>query len=387
MTCSILPMTSIIDNLYHVLNNGSFYLLSFLIIMSVIVFVHEYGHYIAAKLCNVKVEVFSIGFGPELFGINDKSGTRWKFSVIPIGGYVKMLGDEDPSGAKASSQHLSEKDKLFAFCEKPLYQKFFIVFSGPLANLLFAIVVLMMFFTTKGMMKHNSVIGGIVQNSVAEHVGLAPGDMILKINDHKVKWFEEIKQYIEKYAKDNQELIIEYSRNGHVHTVKVKPVIKDEKGLFGSIKKRPFLGVTVSNTLSNYELQKLSISNAFIQSINYTYLLSKSIFQVLGQMLTGKRSVSELGGPIRIAQYSGESVKHNEVLLCMAMISINLGIMNLLPVPMLDGGHIFQYFVQAILRRKQLNPKYQQCISTIGLMLLLSLMILATFNDIKSMFK
>ena len=380
-------MTSIIDNLYHVLNNGSFYLLSFLIIMSVIVFVHEYGHYIIAKLCNVKVEVFSIGFGPELFGINDKSGTRWKFSVIPIGGYVKMLGDEDPSGARVSSQHLSEKDKLFAFCEKPLYQKFFIVFAGPLANLLFAIVILMVFFSTKGMMKHNSVIGGIVRDSVAEQVGLAPGDMILKINDHQIKWFEEIKQHIEKYEKDNQELIIEYSRDGHIHNVKVKPAIKEEKGLFGSIKKRPFLGVTISDIFSNYEFQKLSVSNAFVQSINYTYLLSKSIFQILGQMLTGKRSISELGGPIRIAQYSGESVKHNEVLLCMAMISINLGIMNLLPVPMLDGGHIFQYFVQAILRRKQLNPKYQQCISTIGLMLLLSLMILATFNDIKSMFK
>ncbi|AHX04966.1 RIP metalloprotease RseP [Ehrlichia japonica] len=355
--------------------------------MSVIVFVHEYGHYIVAKLCNVKVEVFSIGFGPELFGINDKSGTRWKFSVIPIGGYVKMLGDDDPSGARASSQHLSEEDKLFAFCEKPLYQKFFIVFAGPLANLLFAIVILMMFFTTKGMMKHNSVIGGIVQDSVAEHVGLAPGDIILKINDHQIKWFEEIKQHIEKYTKDNQELTIEYSRDGHIHNIKVKPTIKEEKGLFGSVKKRPFLGVTISNTFSNYEFQKLSISNAFVQSINYTYLLSKSIFQILGQMLTGKRSISELGGPIRIAQYSGESVKHNEVLLCMAMISINLGIMNLLPVPMLDGGHIFQYFVQAILRRKQLNPRYQQCISTIGLMLLLSLMILATFNDIKSMFK
>ncbi|ABD45254.1 RIP metalloprotease RseP [Ehrlichia chaffeensis str. Heartland] len=380
-------MASIIDNLYHVLNNGSFYLLSFLIIMSIIVFVHEYGHYIVAKLCNVKVEVFSIGFGPELFGINDKSGTRWKFSVIPIGGYVKMLGDEDPASVEANPNRLSEEDKLLAFCEKPLYQKFLIVFAGPFANLVFAIVVLMMFFTTKGMMKHNSVIGGVVQDSAAQHAGLASGDTILKINDYQVKWFEEIKQYIEKYAKDNQELTIEYARDGHIHVVKVKPSIKEEKGLFGSIKKSPFLGVTMSNVLSNYEFQRLSITSAFVQSINYTYLLSKSIFQVLGQMLVGKRSISELGGPIRIAQYSGESVKHNEVLLCMAMISINLGVMNLLPIPMLDGGHIFQYFVQAILRRKQLNPKYQRYISTIGLMLLLSLMIFVTFNDIKSMFK
>ncbi|RZB12659.1 RIP metalloprotease RseP [Ehrlichia minasensis] len=380
-------MASIIDNIYHILNSGSFYLLSFLIIMSVIVFVHEYGHYIVAKLCNVKIEVFSIGFGPELFGINDKSGTRWKFSIIPIGGYVKMLGDEDPSSSQCGSSHLSAEEKSRAFCEKPLFKKFLIVFAGPLANLIFAIIVLMMFFTTKGIMKHNSVIGGVLQDSAAEHAGLAPGDIILKINDHNVKWFEEIKHYIEKYVKDTQELVIEYSRDGHIHTVKIKPSIKEEKGSFSQTKKRAFLGITMSNVLSNYELQKLSIPSAFVQSISYTYLLSKSIFQVLGQMLTGKRSISELGGPIRIAQYSGESVKHNEILLCMAMISINLGVMNLLPIPMLDGGHIFQYFVQAILRRKQLNPKYQRYVSTIGLMLLLSLMIFVTFNDIKSMFK
>ncbi|WDM85469.1 RIP metalloprotease RseP [Ehrlichia sp. JZT12] len=381
-------MTSIIDKLYHILNSGSFYLLSFLIIMSIIVFVHEYGHYIVAKLCKVKIEVFSIGFGPELFGINDKSGTRWKFSLIPVGGYVKMLGDENPSSTEGSSDSLPEEEKFFAFCEKPLHQKFFIALAGPLANLIFAIAVLTVLFSTKGIIQHNSVIGNIVEGSVAQYAGLMPGDIILEVNDNQVKWFEEIKQYIKKYAQDNQEeLLIKYSRNGHVHTIKVKPSIKEEKGIFGGIKKVPFLGITISNAITSYETRKLSISDSFIQSINYTYLLSKSIFQVLGQMLTGKRSIYELGGPIRIAQYSGESVKQIEVLLCIAMISINLGIMNLLPIPMLDGGHIFQYFIQAIIRRRQLDPKYQKYASTIGLMLLLSLMIFVTFNDIKSMFK
>ncbi|MGN7618794.1 MAG: RIP metalloprotease RseP [Ehrlichia sp.] len=381
-------MTSIIDKLYHALDSGSFYLLSFLIIMSVIVFVHEYGHYIIAKLCKVKVEAFSIGFGPELFGINDKSGTRWKFCLIPIGGYVKMLGDEDPSSTEASVNSLSKEERCFAFCEKPLHQKFFIVLAGPLANLIFAVVLLMAFFSIKGVMQHNSVIGGVIEGSVAERAGLVPGDVVLEINNHQVRWFEEIKRHVKKYPVDNQEgLLIKYLRDGRAHTVKLKPAIVEEKNMFGGIRKVPFLGITMSDAIVNYEVRKFGISSSFIQSVNYTYLLSKSIFQVLGQMLTGKRSIYELGGPIRIAQYSGESVKQNEVLLCMAMISINLGIMNLLPIPMLDGGHIFQYFIQAILRRKQLNPKYQKYVSTIGLMLLLSLMIFVTFNDIKSMFK
>ena len=381
-------MTSIIDKLYHILNNGSFYLLSFLLIMSIIVFVHEYGHYIVAKLCKVKIEAFSIGFGPELFGINDKSGTRWKFCIIPIGGYVKMLGDENPSSSEGSSDNLPQEEKFFAFCEKPLHQKIFVASAGPLANLIFAILILTTIFSTEGIMQHNSVIGDTIEGSAAKHAGLAKGDIILEINNNQVKWFEEIKYYIKKYSLDDQEgLSIKYSHNGKIHTIMVKPSIREEKSIFGNIKKVPFLGITMTSDIANYQKRKLNITTSLIQSINYTYLLSKSIFQVLGQMLTGKRSIYELGGPIRIAQYSGESVKQNEILLCMAMISINLGIMNLLPIPMLDGGHIFQYFIQAILRRKQIDPKYQKYASIIGLMLLGSLMIFVTFNDIKSIFK
>ncbi|QGR02891.1 RIP metalloprotease RseP [Ehrlichia ruminantium] len=380
-------MISSINGLYNILNSSSFYLLSFLAIMSVIVFVHEYGHYIVAKLCSVKIEVFSIGFGPELFGINDKSGTRWKFSLIPLGGYVKMLGDDDPSSTTGNSSSLSEDKKQYAFCEKSLLQKSLIAFAGPFANIIFSLVLLTVLFNVQGVLRHNATIGDVIENSAAARAGLVTGDIILEINNHEIKWFEQIKEYIEKYAKDNQELTIKYSHNGSIHVVKVRPTLRETEGNAGKIKAKPFLGVVMSNLPSNYKLQKLALGKSFVQSINYTYLLSKSIFQVLGQILTGKRSLTELGGPIRIAQYSGESVKQNQVLLCMAMISINLGIMNLLPIPMLDGGHIFQYLIQAILRRKEVNPKYQRYAATIGLMLLLSLMIFVTFNDVRNIFK
>ncbi|QLK52752.1 RIP metalloprotease RseP [Ehrlichia ruminantium] len=379
-------MISSINSLYNVLNSSSFYLLSFLIIMSIIVFVHEYGHYIIAKLCNVKIEVFSIGFGPELFGINDKSGTRWKFSLIPLGGYVKMLGDDGPSSATGSSSNLPENEKSYAFCEKSLLQKSLIAFAGPFANLIFSLVLLTAFFNIHGILRHNSTIGDVIENSAAANAGLVAGDVILEINGHHIRWFEQIKEYMEKYAQDN-ELLIKYSRNKDIHLIKVKPTLKETEGSSNNTKAKPFLGVVISNIPSNYESQKLTLGNSFIQSINYTYLLSKSILQVLSQILTGQRSLNELGGPIRIAQYSGESVKQNQVLLCMAMISINLGIINLLPIPMLDGGHIFQYLIQAILRRKEVNPKYQRYAATIGLMLLLSLMIFVTFNDVRNIFK
>ena len=380
-------MISSIDSLYNMLNSSSFYLLSFLVIMSIIVFVHEYGHYIVAKLCNVQIEVFSIGFGPELFGINDKSGTRWKFSLIPLGGYVKMLGDDDMSSTTACSSNLTEDKKLYAFCEKSLLQKSLIAFAGPFANIIFSLVLLTAFFNIQGVLRHNSTIGAVIENSAAAHAGLVAGDVILEINGYQVKWFEQVKEYIEKYVENNQELAIKYSHNGDIYTVKVKPTLKKEEEISNNTKAKPFLGIAMSNIPSNYELQKLTLGNALIQSINYTYLLSKSIFQVLGKILTGKLSLTELGGPIRIAQYSGESVKQNQVLLCMAMISINLGIMNLLPIPMLDGGHIFQYLIQAILRHKEVNTKYQRYAATLGLMLLLSLMIFVTFNDVRNIFK
>ncbi|KJV69463.1 RIP metalloprotease RseP [Candidatus Neoehrlichia procyonis] len=369
-----------LTKIFSAANDSFFYLSSFIFIISIIVFIHEYGHYIVAKICNVKIETFSIGFGPELFGIKDKSGTRWKFSLIPIGGYVKMFGDANIASTGATSSNLTAEEKLYAFYEKSLLQKFCIAFAGPLANLLFAVIILTVFFNVQGIMHPLAVVGKIEKNSAAEKAGLVAGDVILKINNHDIKWFKDIQKYV--IENGNQKLSILYLRQNVQDTTTIYP----EMRTVGK-SQIPFLGILASQLRQDYQLQKLSVTSAFTNSCIYTYNLIYTTLLMIWQMITGQRSINELGGPIQIAKYSGYSVKNNEVLWFMGIISINLGIVNLLPIPMLDGGHMLQYTIQGILRRKHISAKYQNYAATIGFILLLSLMIFATFNDIKSILK
>ncbi|QXK91629.1 RIP metalloprotease RseP [Neoehrlichia mikurensis] len=366
--------------IFSTAHDSFFYLSSFIFIISIIVFIHEYGHYVVAKICNVKIEAFSIGFGPELFGIKDKSGTRWKFSLIPIGGYVKMFGDANVASTGASTSDLTAEEKLVAFYEKSLLQKFCIAFAGPLANLLFAIVVLTVFFSVQGVMHPMAVIGKVEPNSVAERAGLVAGDIILKVNNHDVKWFTDIQKYI--IENGNKKLSIQYLRQNVQNTVTIYPEMRTIRKL-----QIPFLGISASQLRQDYQLQKLSVTSAFISSSIYTYNLICTTLTAIWQMITGQRSINELGGPIQIAKYSGYSVKNNEVLWFMGMISINLGVINLLPIPMLDGGHMLQYTIQGILRRKHISAKFQNYAAVLGFILLLFLMIFATLNDIKAILK
>ncbi|WP_339046374.1 RIP metalloprotease RseP [Candidatus Mesenet endosymbiont of Agriotes lineatus] len=351
-----------------------FYFFSFLLIISIVIFIHEYGHYIAAKICKVKVELFSIGFGPEVIGFNDKSGTRWKFSAIPAGGYVKMLGD-----TKDNEKILTDEEKLHSFYNKPLYKKAIIVFAGPLANIILTVLIFTILFYTHGNYQTPPIIGQVLNDNAAERSGLLPKDVIISVDGQKIKYFEDVKRIV--MLSPGIKLEIKYKRDGHEYKTNIMPEVIDNKDMFGNKVKVGFIGVLPYDSQS---FVRLSIFDATIKSLTETYNLAKFTLSAIGQIIKGHRDIKELGGPIKIAQHSGQSMKRGffVVLSFIAMISINLGIMNLLPIPMLDGGYLFQYIVEAALRRS-LNPKIQTYAAAVGTVFLLSLMAFATFNDIR----
>ncbi|MDD9331216.1 MAG: RIP metalloprotease RseP [Wolbachia sp.] len=356
--------------------------MSFSLIVSVIVFVHEYGHYITAKACKVKVESFSIGFGPEIFGFNDKSGTRWKLSIITLGGYVKMLGDTNEASLPSKQQELTDEEKLYSFHTKSRYKKAAVVFAGPFANIIFSVVALTIFFGVEGYYRTPPVIGNVVKDSAAEQAGLLPGDAIVRINEHKIKHFEDISRMIISNPKAKME--IEYERNNEERRTSLTPLTIEDKDVFGNVIQRESIGISSINIVG---LKRSSFLGSVSLSVNETYhtmcLTVKSIIQIV----VGKRSANEIGGPIKIAKYSGQSAKKGftMVLYFMAIISANLAAINLLPIPLLDGGHLFHYIIEAIIRR-DLSLKYQKYAATFGASVLFLLMAVAISNDIRGLF-
>lgn len=372
----------LISNLIHQFSDGIYYFLSFSLIISIIVFVHEYGHYIVAKACKVKVESFSIGFGPEIFGFNDKSGTRWRLSAVPLGGYVKMLGDTNAASVPADQKELTEEEKLYSFHTKPRYKKAAVVFAGPFANMILAVIAFTIFFSTAGYYRTPPVIRDVIEGSAAKQAGLLPGDTITQINEHKIKYFEDISRVIMSNPKTRME--IEYSRNNEKHRTSLTPLTIKDKDVFGYKVEREMIGITSVNMAGLKQSSFLGAVNLSVSETYHTMCLTiKAIFQII----VGKRSASEIGGPIKIAKYSGQSAKQGFIMVVylMAIISANLAAINLLPIPLLDGGHLFRYIIEAVIRR-DLSLKYQKYEATFGAFILFLLMAIAISNDIRSLF-
>ncbi len=356
---------------------------SFLAIISLIVFVHEFGHFIVARLCGVKVETFSLGFGKELFGRTDKKGTRWKFCILPIGGYVKMYGDKNAASVPdlQEMEKMTPQEKKQSFVFKNVYQRFAVVAAGPVANFVFAIFIFTFLFKSNGLNTVLPVIDEVVKDGAAFTSGLKKDDEVIAIDDKKISDFNDIRQIVTSSA--NHELAFKIKRQEQELIIKVTPQYQTSKDIFGDEVKTPMLGISASK-ISHKDL---NIAQAFVQANVETYKITLAIFDSVGQLITGKRSVKELGGPIKIAQYSGKTVDMGIAMVAwfMAMISINLGAMNLLPVPMLDGGHLVFYIFEMI-AKKPLTQKTQQISFQIGMALLLTLMLFTTFNDIYNIF-
>lgn len=357
------------------------WILPFLVVLTVLVFVHELGHYWIARRVGIRVEVFSIGFGPELFGWTDSHGTRWKFSAVPLGGYVKMFGEHDFDD-EGNDRVLTAEEQAVSFQSKGVYQRSAVVFGGPFANFLFAVVVLAGLFASIGMPTPLSGIGTIQPDSAADQGGFQPGDMIVAIDGQEIRWFEDVRRMVRDHPGD--ELRFDIVRDGEAMSLTATPFAQPGDGGDGAPAQVGLLGVTPDPAQVGYE--RLGPVGAVLTAVERTYELTTQILSALWQIVTGTRTAGELGGPIRIAQLSGQMASDGAVnfFLFMAALSVNLGLINLLPIPMLDGGHLAFYAVEAV-RGRPLNKRIQEYGFRLGLAFVLMLMIFATWNDLMNL--
>ena len=361
------------------------YILPFIALIVVVVFIHEYGHYYFAKRFGVGVTDFSIGFGKEMFGWNDKSGTRWKVCVIPLGGYVKFFGDrnvysqaDNDKIIKAYSKE--DQDKLFVL--KPLYQRALIVFGGPLANFLLAILIFFSVYTFAGKDFTPAVINEVQKDSPAMMAGLKDNDIVVSIDGNKVKSIMEVSKYI--MMSTDEFINFTVNRYDQDLTFKVKPNIVDGEDNLGNKINKRMVGIKLGAYNNKVNHVKLGPVKALFYAVNEVYYVSTSSLKYIGSMIVGNADTSQLGGPIRIAKISGQVAEFGILpfISLMAYISISLGLINLFPIPMLDGGHLMFYSIEKVLGRP-LSQKTQESFFRIGMFLLLSLMFFTTFNDLK----
>ena len=361
------------------------YILPFIVLIVIVVFIHEYGHYYFAKRFGVGVTDFSIGFGKEMFGWNDKSGTRWKICAIPLGGYVKFFGDRNVYSQADNEKIIKEysqedQDKLFVL--KPLYQRALIVFGGPLANFLLAILIFFSVYTFAGKDFTPAVINEVQKDSPAMVAGLKDNDIVVSIDGNKVKSIMEVSKFI--MMSTDEFINFTINRYDQDLTFKVKPnIVEGEDNLGNKISKR-MVGIKLGAYNNEVNHVKLGPAKAMFYAVNEVYYVSVSSLKYIGSMIAGSGDSSQLGGPIRIAKISGQVAEFGILpfISLMAYISISLGLINLFPIPMLDGGHLMFYGIEKLLGRP-LSQKTQEGFFRIGLFLLLSLMFFTTFNDLK----
>ena len=361
------------------------YIIPFLVLILVVVFIHEYGHYYFAKRYGVGVTDFSIGFGKEMFGWNDKYGTRWKICVIPLGGYVKFFGDRNVYSQADNDKIIKEyskedQDKLFVL--KPLYQRALIVFGGPLANFLLAILIFFSVYTFFGKDFTPAVINEVQKDSPAMVAGLKDNDIVVSIDGNEVTSIMDVSKYI--MMSTDEFINFTVNRFDQDLTFRVKPnIVEGEDNLGNKISKR-MVGIKLGAYNNEVNHVKLGPTKALFYAVNEVYYVSTSSLKYIGSMLTGNGDTSQLGGPIRIAKISGQVAEFGILpfISLMAYISISLGLINLFPIPMLDGGHLMFYGIEKVLGRP-LSQKTQEGFFRIGMFLLLSLMFFTTFNDLK----
>ena len=456
-------MTSIFDLFHLIASNIWLYGGTFLLVLSVLVFVHEWGHYIVARMCGVRVEVFSIGFGKELFGKDDKHGTRWKFSLIPLGGYVKMFGDTDPASAGHSekvkegeepARPMTTDERKVAFFAKPVWQRALIVFAGPAINFLFAIVILAGLYMAYGQPVTPPVASGVIAGSAADEAGFKPHDKVVGINGQNIKRFEDIRRMVMialdtplnfTVMRDGE--LVAFTATPHKETMTDRFGFEQSQGLLGII--GPARGFMLENiqsidgravkgadearrviqshldretvieldrgseidTITVRPLRELnealsdpddagydilavssqidedviyhSLPGALAGAVKETWSITASTMQALGQMVTGVRSPTELGGIIRIGAIAGDMAQSGFIALITftALLSINLGLINLFPIPTLDGGHLVFYVFEA-LKGKPLSERVQEYAFRVGLAVLVGIMLFANLNDI-----
>ena len=356
------------------------YLIAFLSVITVVVFVHELGHFLVARWVGVRIEVFSIGFGRELFGFYDRHGTRWKFCLLPLGGYVKMFGEADELlEADGTTRQLTQTERSQSFFHKSLLRRSAVVVAGPVANYIFAIIVLAIMFMTYGQPFTAPVIGFVNEDSAAEEAGLEAGDRIISIDGQPMERFEDIAAIIQFGLGKPVELV--FQRDGVQHTMLVQPDVVETDDNFGNVTRIGRLGIKPA---SDTEVRTHGPLEAVGAASVATVETSQRILEALWQMVEGTRSTEEIGGPLRIGKMAGDILKEGVVALIgfAAWISVMLGLFNLFPIPMLDGGHLAFYAYEAV-RGRPAHVRAQDWALKAGIVVLVGMAIFALHNDLK----
>jgi regulator of sigma E protease len=370
------------------------YALPFIVTLGVVVFVHEWGHYIVARLCGVKVEKFSIGFLHEIFGWTDKQGTRWKVGWLPLGGYVQMFGDVDPASARHEEtvkegekvRALTKDEEKVAFFKQSIGRRSLIVVAGPAINFLFAILVMSVMFSIEGQPYTPPVVGKVLVGSAAYKAVIKPDDRFIEINGREITKFEDLREIISINLGREMEVIVEHATapgewTGKPVTLHIAPKVIVETDRFGF--KHQIGRIGVVSVEKGVEMRPHTIPSAILAAVGETWHITAGTLKALGQMIMGTRSSEELGGLLRIGAYAGQFAKEGLLSFVnfLAVLSVNLGLINLLPIPALDGGHLAFYAVEK-LKGSPMNDKAQEFALRLGIAFLLGFMVFANWNDL-----
>ena len=363
------------------------FIIPFIILITIVVFIHEYGHYYFAKKYGIGITDFSIGFGKEIFGWNDKSGTRWKICWIPLGGYVKFFGDRNVFSQSEQQELInkySEADKNKLFILKPLYQRSLVVAAGPIANFILAIFIFAFIYMFAGKDFTPAVINEVQKDSPAYIAGFKKNDKIISIDNKKIDSILQVSTFIATSTSEIIEFIV--LRSNQEIKLNVKPILAESEDSLGNKINKRMIGIVLAPFNNEINHVKLGPTKAVYYAGKEVIFVCVASLKYIGSMFTGSGDASQLGGPIRIAKITGQVANLGIIpfLSIMAYISISLGLINLFPIPMLDGGHLMFYFFEKILGRP-LNQKTQESFFRIGLFLLMFLMFFATFNDLKDL--
>jgi regulator of sigma E protease len=357
-----------------------FYAVPFLFALTIIVFIHELGHFLVARWCGVDVEAFSIGFGKEIFGWNDKQGTRWKVAWIPLGGYVKFRGDANAASLPDAAAVESAKADPGNFHGKALWQRAAVVAAGPIANFILAIFIFAAAFMVVGAPVLEPRIDEVVAGSAAEEAGLRKGDLVTSLDGRSISDFSQLQQSV--MMRGGEPLVLGIERNGEKLNVTVTPQIKEEPDGFGGTMRIGLLGVR-HNPEGGARFERMGPLQALEAGASRTWLIIEATFRYLGKMVTGRESPDQLGGPIAMAKAAGDaaSVGWAQFVSIIAFLSVSIGLINLFPIPMLDGGHLVYYAIEAV-RGKPLGERAQEWGFRIGFSLVIMLMLVGTMNDL-----
>ncbi|WP_026614260.1 RIP metalloprotease RseP [Ensifer aridi] len=373
-------MSLLLDNLQYTIP-------TFLFLLTLLVFVHEMGHYLVGRWSGIRILAFSVGFGPELFGWTDRYGTRWKFCVIPLGGYVKFFGDEDAASTPdyRRLETIAPEERARTFLGARLWKRAATVAAGPIANFLLAIAIFAVLFSIYGRAVADPVVAFVAPDSAADKAGILPGDRLLSIDGRPIATFDDVRRYVS--VRPELPITVRIERDGAAFDLPMVPQRTQTVDPLGNKVEEGKIGIGTNQEAGNFRIETYGPLEAVGQGALQSWRIVTGTFDYLSNLVVGRMNADQVGGPIRIAQMSGQMAKLGiaEVLNFAAVLSVSIGLLNLMPVPVLDGGHLMFYAVEA-LRGKPVGPAAQDLAFRIGFAMVLMLTAFAAWNDINWLF-